>query len=301
MPVRSAVIDMGTNTFHLLVSEGTKALLEERRPVRVGMGGINRCLIAADAQERAMACMMDYARLAKGFGVEKIRAIATSAFRNASNGAEVAQQIQDAAGIEIKIIDGDEEARLIWEGIRSGMSLGSVRHLIVDIGGGSVEFSVCDGEEIFWKRSLEIGGQRLMELFQETDPIQPDHLRQMEDYLDQQLSVVGEALRHHRPEVLIGASGSFDTFSEIHCHREGIAYMSGPETPITLLALNGLLEEMIAKDRQQRMAIPGMISLRVDMIVAASVLIRRLMALYPFARLRVSGYSLKEGVRATML
>lgn len=301
MPIRSAVIDMGTNTFHLLVSEGINVLLEERRPVRVGMGGINQGLIAADAQERALNCMMDYARLAKEFAVEKTMAIATSAFRNAENGAEVAQRIQAATGIDIRIIGGDEEAQLIWEGIRSGMNLGSVKHLIVDIGGGSVEFSVCDGEQIFWKRSLEIGGQRLMELFQETDPIQQHHLRRMEDYLDHHLSVLEEALVRYRPEVLIGASGSFDTFSEIHCRREGIVYMSGPETPISLTSLSGMLEEMIANGREQRMAIPGMISLRVDMIVAASVLIRRLLALYPFARLRVSGYSLKEGVRATMI
>lgn len=301
MSVRSAVIDMGTNTFHLLVSEGMKVLLEERRPVRVGMGGINHGTITTEAEARALACMLDYARLANEFAADKKLAIATSAFRNASNGAEVARRIASATGLNINIISGDEEARLIWEGIRSGMDLGSGKSLMVDIGGGSVEFTICNQEFIFWKKSLEIGGQRLMELFQQTDPIADDDLKRMESFLDDHLAVVQEAVARHNPDALVGASGSFDTFSEMHCRREGLPYVAGPETPITMPALHKFLGEMIGKSREQRMAIPGMISLRVDMIVAASVLIRKLLMLHSFARLRVSGYSLKEGVRATMI
>lgn len=301
MTERSAIIDLGTNTFHLLISSGQQVLLEERRPVRVGMGGINRGIITEEAAARAVACMCDYARLAGDFSVSKTIAIATSAFRNANNGFEVAKQIEAESGIEVQIISGDDEARLIWEGIRSGMDLGSGRSLIIDIGGGSVEFMVCDREVIHWKRSLEIGGQRLAELFIQSDPIQPGELQEMEKYLDQQLSEIRESLLVHSPDVLIGASGSFDTFSEIYCLREGISYKPGPETALPLVALNNLLEEMICKSREQRLSIPGMISLRVDMIVAASVLIRRILAIHGFSGLRVSGYSLKEGVRATML
>lgn len=297
--MKKAIIDLGTNTFHLLVSAGRKVLLEERRAVRIGMGGINSNTITADAEARAEACLKEYARLARLHGAEHIRAIGTSAFRNAANGVEVAFRLEAATGIPIRIISGEEEASLIWEGIRSGMDLGDQKNLLVDIGGGSVEFILADRHRIFWKKSIETGGQRLLERFTPDDPILPEQVKRIDDHLKDELKPLAEPLARYAPSDIIGSSGSFDTISEIHCHRTGLLYLPGPETPVTMSSLISICDELIGKSRSDRMVIPGMIELRVDMIVVASILIRRVLAMHPFRQVRVSGYSLKEGIRAT--
>lgn len=298
--MRTAIIDLGTNTFHLLISDGLKPLYEERRAVRLGMGGINDGMITPEAIGRAIDCLRDYADLARTHAASQLLAFGTSALRNAKNCEEVCGLISTETGIQVKVISGEEEASLIWEGIRAAMVIGDQPGLIVDIGGGSVEFIVATSERMLWKRSLEIGGQRLIEKFQHHDPILPEEITSVEQYLDQSLGEVREILRGYDPSTLIGSSGSFDTLSEIHCLRTLIPYPSTPETPLTLDSFSSIHQELITRDRAGRMAIPGMIDLRVDMIVVASILIRYLLKVHPFRHIRVSSFSLKEGVRATL-
>lgn len=298
--MRTAIIDLGTNTFHLLISDGLKPLHEERRAVRLGMGGINKGLITPEAVIRAMDCLRAYAGLARSYGAEKILAFGTSALRNAENREEVCERINTETGILVRVISGEEEATLIWEGIRSALDIGDTPGLIVDIGGGSVEFILATSERMIWKRSLEIGGQRLMEKFQHHDPILPEEIAAVEAYLEVSLVEVRQEMRRHGPSTLIGSSGSFDTLSEIHCLRNSIAYPAAPETPLTLDSFTAIHQDLISRDRSGRMALPGMIDLRVDMIVVASILIRYLLRTHPFRQIRVSSYSLKEGVRATL-
>ena len=298
--MRTAIIDLGTNTFHLLISAGLTAIHEERRPVRLGMGGINHGIILQEAQDRAVHCLRDYAETARKMGVETRLAFGTSALRNAANQREVCERIRTETGIEVKVITGDEEAGLIWEGIRAAMDIGKDPGLIVDIGGGSVEFILATSERIFWKRSLEIGGQRLIERFHRHDPILEEEIISIEHYLKDALAEVMEVLHIHRPQTLIGSSGSFDTLSEIHCNRIGIPYPTSPETPLPMDAYSSIHQDLIKLDRKGRMDMPGMIELRVDMIVVASVLITYLLRIHPFRQMRVSSFSLKEGVRATL-
>ena len=298
MPV--AAIDLGTNTFHLLIRDGSKVLAEERRPVRLGLGGINHGQITPEAEARALACLTDYSRLARLNGVESILAIGTSALRNAYNGREVAGRLTALTGIPIRIISGDEEAALIWEGIRSGMDLGRETNLIVDIGGGSVEFIFADQRQVFWKKSLEAGGQRLLDRFQPDDPISGEQIEEISEYLKGVLAPLSDPMRSFDPITLVGSSGSFDTFSEMYCHRIGQSYSPGPETPLTLDGLQAIMDDVIRLNRAERMEMPGMIELRVDMIVVACVVIRQILAMHPFRELRVSGYSLKEGMMATL-
>ena len=298
---RIAIIDLGTNTFHLLVTEGVQPIHEERRPVRIGMRGINRGVITPEALQRALDCLCDYRQKAESLGAQDIYAIGTSALRNAQNVAEVIQAIRLHTGIGIQVISGDQEATLIYDGIRSGMDLGDSTSMIVDIGGGSVEFIIANQSGIRWKQSVETGGQRLIELFHHQDPITDQEIQLIRNHLDQALVEVFEANRFHRPSVLIGSSGSFDTLSEIWCLKNNQSYVPGPETPLSIEAFGQILPEIFLKDRAQRMQIPGMIELRVDMIVVACVLIDYLLKKCAFNAMRVSGYSLKEGVRWRLL
>ncbi len=303
--MRVAIIDMGTNTFHLLLAElgagAFKITYREKVPVKIGMGGINQGYITADAMERALTTMRSFKNTVKEFRVEKVMAFGTSALRNARNGEEVAKKIEIETGIQTQIISGLKEAEYIYKGTRAAIKMGSERCLIMDIGGGSVEFIIGNEEGIVWSHSFEIGGQRLLERFQKHDPITADEIKNLFQFFLQELHPLLKALKIYHPNLLIGSSGTFDTLSDIYCMRNDIALKETPETPFSIKAFDDIYEELLVKDRAARMQIAGMIEMRVDMIVVACCLIKYLLAQNTFTQIRVSSYSLKEGVLASLL
>ena len=297
------IIDLGTNTFHLLVAERVDSqytiIYQNRVPAKVGMGGINQNIITEEGVERAIKAISHFQTTLKEMGVEKVMAFGTSALRSANNGNEVIQKIKNATGIETKIISGEEEAELIYLGVRAAVKLGKEKSLIVDIGGGSVEFIIGNDQEIFWKHSFDIGAQRLLEKFQKHDPISSEEIKMLDQFFDSSLQPLLTQLRVHLPKTLVGSSGTFDTLSDIYCSRNNIQQQS-PETPLTIVAFYEIFEELIVKNRPERMKIAGMIEMRVDMIVVACCLIDFLLKRHSFSAIRVSSYSLKEGVLATL-
>lgn len=306
MKERVGVIDLGTNTFHLLIAEvgeGSMSIIHrERQPVKLGMDGINQGVIRDEAFARAVHCLQQFKKILDAERATRIMALGTSAFRSAGNGKEVIKQIHEATGITVEIISGDLEAEYIYHGIRAAMDLGTTRSLIVDIGGGSVEFIIADRSRIFWKASLDIGAQRTLEEFQRHDPILPGERQALHDFYHEALTSVAVAINEWRPEILVGSSGTFDTLSEIHCIRNGIGYAEGkPESPLSLESFRTIYRDLLAKNREQRLQIPGMIPMRVDMIVVASCLIEYLVDTFNFKEIRVSSFSLKEGVLAALV
>ena len=178
--------------------------------------------------------------------------------------------------------------------------MGSEKSLIMDIGGGSVEFIIGNHQEISWSHSYEIGGQRLLERFQKHDPITKEEVDALFDFFREELTSLFEALKLHNPKTLIGSSGTFDTLSDIYCWKNHLPLLDIPETPFSLGAFDDIYEEFLVKDRDARMQIPGMIEMRVDMIVVACCLIKYLLNHHQFDHIRVSSYSLKEGVLASL-
>ncbi len=303
--MRIAIIDMGTNTFHLLVAEienqDFRILLQERIPVKIGVGGINQGIIIPAAIDRAIEALKKFKKDLDELAVVKIFAFGTSALRNAKNGIEVVSKLKENTGIETKIISGDEEATYIYAGVNLALNLEKEKSLIMDIGGGSVEFIIGNGEEIFWKQSFEIGAQRLLELFQTHDPILANEIDELNHYFEKKLVPLFDAIQKHQPKVMAGSSGTFDTLSDIYCIQSSIALKGSPETPLAFESFENIYKELISKNRQERMQIPGMIELRVDMIVVASCLIKFILVKYRFEKIRVSSYSLKEGVMASLI
>jgi exopolyphosphatase / guanosine-5'-triphosphate,3'-diphosphate pyrophosphatase len=298
-----AIIDLGTNTFHLMLAERQndtyRITYREKQAVKLGLGGINQNRITEDAIERAVERIKQFKKTINAHHVEKTLAFGTSALRNAANRDEVLERIKTETGIDVTVISGDQEAEFIYHGICLAMDLGKSKSLIMDIGGGSVEFIIGNRDELFWKRSLEIGGQRLMELFLHHDPITKEEIKTLDTYFDTTLPELFDALQLHQPDVLVGSSGTFDTLSDIYCIRKGITKDDDdPETPLTFSGFHDIYQELITKNRKQRLAIPGMIELRVDMIVVACCLIQYVLAKHSFSSIRVSGYSLKEGALA---
>jgi exopolyphosphatase / guanosine-5'-triphosphate,3'-diphosphate pyrophosphatase len=299
-----AIIDMGTNTFHLMLatitSEGFIINYREKVPVKIGMGGINEGYITHEGIERAVKAMKDFKTTIQDAKIENALAFGTSALRNAKNGEEVIKRIEAESGIKTQIISGLQEAEYIYIGAKASIDMGSEKSLIMDIGGGSVEFIIGNEKEIFWSHSFEIGGQRLLEKFQKHDPIAKEEVEDLFNFFTKELAVLLKELKIHNPKTLIGSSGTFDTLSDIYCWKNNLPLKDTPETPFSMDAFDDIYEEFLIKDRAARMQIPGMIEMRVDMIVVACCLIKFLLGSHNFDRIRVSSYSLKEGVLASL-
>ncbi len=302
MSEKIAVIDLGTNTFHLLIAEITdqEDLIvkhQEKVSVKIGEGGINDGIITEAAELRALDTIKAFRATIDQHHIDTIFATATSAIRSASNGKALTDKVLAATGITVRIISGDQEAQYIYEGVKEAVALGRETSLIMDIGGGSVEFIICNQDEVFWKKSFEIGAQRLLELFHYHDPIIPDEIENLNMFLTDHLSSLTMANLTYNPTVLVGSSGSFDTFSDMHQHTNGIyGKEKSTEIPLSMESFEKIYEDIISKNRAERLRMAGMIAMRVDMIVVAAILIKFVLTNCQLNRIRVSSFSLKEGI-----
>jgi exopolyphosphatase/guanosine-5'-triphosphate,3'-diphosphate pyrophosphatase len=149
------------------------------------------------------------------YDVGEVKAIATSALRSTSNGPDFIEQVKQKTGIAIEVIDGDREAAYIYKGVKASGCLSNDNTLIIDIGGGSVEFIICDQDHISWKQSFEIGAARLMDKFHHDDPITAEAISNLQAYLDHVLAPLFQATQNVSIQKLIGSSGAFETFAEV--------------------------------------------------------------------------------------
>ncbi|GAB3693238.1 hypothetical protein GCM10027592_12900 [Spirosoma flavus] len=306
--MKQAIIDLGTNTFHLFIAEKTGSavttLFRESRPAKIGMAGINQGVITEEAIGRALNVLSYFRSVLDQHNIapEHVTAIGTSAIRVAKNQAEFIDRVQKATGIQIQVISGDQEADYIYQGIRAADALDDATSLVMDIGGGSVEFILGNQNRIFWKQSFEIGGQRLLERFMSTDPISAGSIRKLHDYFQEQLLPLANAIHQYQPTILVGSSGSFDTLVDMwFMHERG--HLPDPNQPTFTLPIAEFYRSyqlLIARNHDERMELPGMILLRVDMIVVAVCLIDYVLKTYGISEIRTSTYSLKEGVLASM-
>ena len=305
-PKKAAVIDMGTNTFHLLLVElhgkEFKTIYKEKIAVKLGQGGITQNQITPEAEKRALHTLEHFKNLIDGEKIDQIFAFATSAVRNATNGPDFVHKVKEQLGIQIHVISGEEEAQLIYEGIHFSGALDQRTSLMMDIGGGSVEFIIGNAQEVFWKRSFEIGGQRLLDAFHYHDPILPEEVEKLAQYCGEKLQPLLEAIATYQPNGFVGASGTFDTLIDMHYATMLQCKLTGEhvfELPVT--DFYQLFQLLVTKNRAERLLIPGMIAMRVDMIVVASCLIDFILHHVQVQSICCSHFSLKEGAVSRML
>ena len=215
--MRIAVIDLGTNTFNLLIAEvfddkSYKIIFSTKEGVKLGEGGINNKTITEVAFQRGLASIERYFEQIRLFQVDKVVALATSAIRDADNGQEFSDTLKKRFNLDISIISGDKEAELIYFGVKQTVPFTGKRFLILDIGGGSNEFIIANELQIFWARSFKLGMARLLEQFRPPDPISASEIKRIETYLKSELGELFDQVLIHKPDIFIGASGSFDSF-----------------------------------------------------------------------------------------
>lgn len=305
---RLAIIDLGTNTFNILIVEvgphkEIQKLYQAKLPVKLGEGGINERIIRPIPFQRGLDALKEHQRTIERFDVKKVHAFATSAIRDAANGAEFVARVKMEMGFDVQIITGDREAELIYYGVRDAVQLSDELSLIIDIGGGSTEFIIANKEKIFWEHSFQLGAARLLERFNPSDPITDEEIERIRSYLFEQLEPLSDMMKKFHVSELIGSSGSFDSLAEMIAHK----YYS-PEI------LDGLTEyefrmddcvtiynELLKSTKTERLNMKGLVRMRVDMIVISSIIVYFVMTEYNIKRMRLSTYALKEGVLHELL
>jgi exopolyphosphatase/guanosine-5'-triphosphate,3'-diphosphate pyrophosphatase len=296
--MRVAVIDMGTNVYNLLLADvhpGTwNQVREIKQPVRLGDGGLRSGMLSERAFQTASEAMDRLtAQLAAWGGAEQTYALATSAVREAENGLDFAEFIEEKYHIPVEVISGDREATLIYEGIREGVQLNKEPVLMLDIGGGSNEFIIADTDTIYWKHSFPLGMARLLEQFKPSDPVTSKEAKCIRTYLHQEMTALWQALAHYNITTLVGSSGSFDTYRAL---LTGAAKEKEPSYPIALSAFAELYPRLLHATAAERMAMKGMTPVRVDFIVLAAILTNLVIEKAGITNIIQCSYSLKEGV-----
>jgi len=299
--MRISVIDLGTNTFNLLVAEWNetgipKILIRSKYATKIGQGGINNNIITNEAITRAHNAFDTIIEISNKFEVSKIIAFATSAIRTADNGEDFVKLLEEKYNIKIEIISGEREADLIFTGTKKAIELNHEPVAILDIGGGSNEIIIANNKKVFWKNSYPLGMTRLLEKFNPSDPINKNMVKDIEEYVKTKMADLFEAIDIHSVKTLIGSSGSFDTFKQILVTNT--TEQDGFQTThfeIKLKDFFKLHQLFLASSIEEREKMPGMDPVRVELIVVASIFINYLIKEAGFSKLFQSSFALKEG------
>lgn len=292
MTRRIAVIDIGTNTFNLLVVDknesGFEKVFATKEGVGLGLGGINEGEIAEDAMQRGMDTLNRFMEKCRELNVERIKAFGTSMVRDASNKAVFIDQL-NAIGLEIEVISGDREASLIHQGVKMGYPFHE-NALIMDIGGGSTEFIYASKLEVIKSHSFDIGTARIYQMFEFSDPYTDEQIQQVIQFLENETKGYFDDIQ---TTILIGASGSFETFYAVLHHKE---YPENEFEDMNGTAVLAVLDEMIKSTMEERMANEFIIPIRKKMAPIAAIKIKWIMEKLNIQTLTISPFAMKEGV-----
>lgn len=303
--MRIAIIDLGTNTFNLLIcskENGTlKSIFKTKIAVKLGEGGIDKDVIAEAPYKRGIKALKTHLETIKEHKVDCVRAFATSAIRSTKNGADFVKEVYNKLDLEIEVINGDKEAELIYQGVKKAINFDSDYRLIMDIGGGSTEFIIANAEGIQWKKSYQLGVSRLKEIFKPNDPINKQEIQAIEDYLQTELKGLTEKISTFPCKTLIGSSGSFDTLVEMIGY-EFHNLNKKDKKPACYINMDQYLwaqDYLINSTLSQRLNTKGLVKMRADMIVISVIFINYILREFKINNVMRSKYALKEGAMNT--
>jgi len=298
-----AVIDLGSNTFNLLIAridetnKRIEFLHKSKAFVKLSKVLVDKKEFKSDSITRCINVLEKFLNIISEYNVEKIYPIATAAIRGAKNNEMLIDQVKKKLGLDIKIIDGHEEAELIFLGVKQTYDIDK-NVLVVDIGGGSSEFIIAHKNNILWKRSYPFGVAYLFEKFTPTDPITIEEIEMINNFLKEQLGSLFNELHKYNVDTIIGASGSFETiYSMINQLQKYETEVSLEPIchPININDFELLYWDLINSTVKERKKMKGLESNRIDYIVIASIIIKFLLENTGVKNLLQSNFSLKEG------
>lgn len=300
--MRLATIDVGSNTVRLLVADVLGAaswrLVDQDQTVtRLGEGLARSGRLGEAPMTRTLAAVRAYVERGAGLGARDVRIVATSAVREAANGREFATAIEAATGRAVEVVSGETEARLTLRGVRSALGELAGSILTFDIGGGSTEYVLADGDSIRSMASLRLGVVPLAERFPFPGPVDAPRYRALCDEIRSRLD--GElpaAIRTARVGHLVGTAGTVTTLAALDL---GLVHYDGARVQghvLSRAAVDGLAARLGRLTVAERAALPCLEPGRADLIVPGTAIVTVTMDLARVEHLRVSDYSLREGL-----
>ena len=297
-----AAIDVGTNSFHLVVarvspSGGLEILCRDKEVVRLGSGSGDMRHLTADAMDRGIGALSGFVKTAASYGAD-VRAVATSAVREAENRSEFLDRAAAEAGIEVEVISGTEEARLIHLGVVQALSVFDRQVLVIDIGGGSTELLIGRGTRPLAARSVKLGHIRLTDRFFPGGVVEPPAVADCRAYVRSLLTPVANDLRPLGFELAVGSSGTIATIARMVEHRRnGQGGRRDNRFSFVRAELDGVVAAVLSRPRpRSRRSIAGLDNRRADVIVAGALLLQGVFERFDLSSLTVSDYALREGV-----
>ncbi|MGH9243705.1 MAG: exopolyphosphatase [Acidimicrobiales bacterium] len=297
-----AAIDIGTNSVHLVIAQpigggGFEILDREKEVVRLGSGSGDMKTLAPDAIDRGVAALTRFRQIADRLGAT-VRAVATSAVREAENRDEFLDRAESEADIEVEVISGREEARLIHLGVLQAVPVADRRLLTVDIGGGSTEFVVGDGGQLLDAWSLKLGAIRLTERFFRDEPVRKRQVADCRQFVRVYLTQVMRGVGKLGFDLAVGSSGTIVNLAEMVRAGSGAEPLKTVNNfRFTADELASVVEALTAaKTVEHRLKVPGLDPRRADIILGGAIILEQACEMLGIEELAVSDFALREGV-----
>ena len=303
---RIAAIDIGTNSFHLLVAavdpklRTFRIIQAEKATTRLGERDPETGELTEAAMQRGLETLRQFRDLAASHRVEQIVTAATSAVREAPNGRDFLQTILDDLGMEVDLVSGPEEARLIYLGVLSGMPFGDRPHLLLDIGGGSTELILADGRDARALTSTRVGAVRLQRDFVRDDPMPPQRRSFLQAFIQGSLEpAVDKVRRRIKPgetPVLVATSGTAMAIGSLAASEEERPPRKLHGYRVTRQSLNQVVDRLIMMTPVQRRELAPINDRRAEIIVPGALILQTTMKMLGVGEFVLSERALREGL-----
>ena len=300
--MRLAAIDIGTNSIHMVIARtteggGFEVVDREREVTQIGRGSFRTGLLQRPAMRRTIEALESFGQLARRMGVDRILCTATAAVREARNGGLFLQEARLRAGITPRVIPPEEEGRLIYMAVRSAVSMDNEPSLILDIGGGSVQFVVGTRDKLRLTLSAPLGALRLTEAFLESDPPSRSELRRLERHIRRHAAKPVAALREFRPRKLYGSSGSIHALAQlVHLEQTGepLQQLNGHllATPQLAKLVRGLRRMPLA----ERQALRGLDARRAEILLPGALVLLHVLESLDAPGITITDFGVREGL-----
>jgi exopolyphosphatase/guanosine-5'-triphosphate,3'-diphosphate pyrophosphatase len=303
--LRLAAIDVGSNSLHMLVvqvgSDGSLGeLARAKEMVGLGRASFPSHRLSTIAMERALLTLRRFMMEVGRWNVERVLTVATSAVREAENGGEFIERVRNELGLHVRVVSARDEARLIYHGVRRTVDWADGNTLIVDVGGGSVEFVVADRTKPLLLESRKLGAARMTARFIKSDPAEPREVSALLAHYEAELAPLAEQVRALAPVRVIGTSG---TLLNLAAMADGAARSgNGDAAPVLEQSDHErLVERLLPSRAEERAAMKGLDDQRKDQVLAGALLVGELFKRFAISRIEISRSALREGILAEYL
>lgn len=302
--MKIASVDIGTNTCNLLIAEINSAnkldfIHREKKAITlINNRDYNNNNISDDSIDNLIKVINNYKNTISKHGADKTIVTATSGIRSARNKDKVLLSLKNNTGIDVNLIDGQREAELVFTGVKNAIDLNDKPALIIDIGGGSIEFIITKSKQIIYKESFQIGVARLLNMHRFSDPLTSKDVSLINNILKNTLSDLLNKCKSLGITTLIGSSGSYETFADLVKHEFDVSKIRETDAfnTIDVNYFQNVHQKLISFNFEQRKNMPGMEIIRVRLIPMASVITKYIIDELGINLMIQSNYSIKEGL-----